>query len=110
MLQITGREIFQKERADKEPSENWKRNSRRQSGRWQQTDGTEKAITANRDHGNAREARIERFAGPEQFRSDKVVVIWTPNQVFEKSERRGEIPQGRSPLRFSALFVQMIPA
>lgn len=65
-------------------------------------DGTEKAITTKRDHGKTREARAARFAGPERFRSSKVVVIWTPNQVFEKSERRGEIPQGRSPLRFSA--------
>jgi len=34
------------------------------------------------------------------------VVIWFPNQVFEKNrKRRGEIPQGRSPLRFSALTI-----
>jgi hypothetical protein len=28
------------------------------------------------------------------------VVIWVPNQVFEKSESRGEISKEKSPLRF----------
>jgi len=30
-------------------------------------------------------------------------VIWTPNQIFEKSESRGEISKGSSPLCFCAI-------
>jgi hypothetical protein len=31
-------------------------------------------------------------------------VVWKPNQAFEKSDRRGDVPQGKSPLPFDKLF------
>ena len=64
------------------------------------SDGTEKALTENRDHGKAKEARAARFAGLERFRSDKVTVIWKPNQIFEKSEERATTRKRSRPFAF----------
>jgi hypothetical protein len=39
------------------------------------------------------------LAGTEQFRDDNLVV-WKPNQIFEKSDRKGDLSRERSPFRF----------
>jgi hypothetical protein len=36
-------------------------------------------------------------------------VIWVPNQIFEKSESRGEISKEKSPHRFCELVVSDPP-
>ena len=35
------------------------------------------------------------------------VAIWVPYRIFDKSDREGDIPQGKSPFRFSAKHVQL---
>jgi hypothetical protein len=65
------------------------------------SDGSEKALTTNCDHGKEREARIARFAGLGRFRSDRVVVIWSPNQIFENRKKKGRDPEGNRPFAFS---------
>ena len=39
----------------------------------------------------------------EQGRND-AVAIWVPNQIFDKSDREGDISQERSPFRFCCCF------
>jgi len=39
------------------------------------------------------------LAGPEQNRDD-AVAIRVPYRIFDKSDREGGIPQGKSPFRF----------
>jgi hypothetical protein len=46
------------------------------------------------------------LAGPEQDRDD-AVAIRVPYRIFDKSDREGGIPQGKSPFRFLA---EHIPA
>jgi hypothetical protein len=64
-------------------------------GNWK--DGSDEAV-ANADNGGVREVRAL-LAVSEQDRNE-AVAIWVPNQVFEKSDRKGGIPQGKSPFRF----------
>jgi len=51
------------------------------------TDETSESSCGGCDHGTARESG-RKFTGPDEFRDDDVV-IWFPNQVFEKSEWQG---------------------
>jgi hypothetical protein len=37
--------------------------------------------------------------GRNGFRENNVV-IWRPNQIFDKFGREGDVPQGKSPFRF----------
>jgi hypothetical protein len=39
------------------------------------------------------------LAVSEQNRND-AVAIWVPYRIFDKSDREGDVPQGRSPFRF----------
>jgi hypothetical protein len=32
---------------------------------------------------------------------NEVVAIWVPNQIFDKSDREGDVSQERSPFRFT---------
>ena len=68
MIQVNGREIFQKKRADKELSGE-PETGIQAFGKPDATDGTEKALTANvttEEHGK----RGLRLAGPERVLSD----------------------------------------
>ena len=51
------------------------------------TDETSESSCDGCDNGRAQESG-RKFAGPDEFRDDDVV-IWFPNQVFEKSEWQG---------------------
>jgi hypothetical protein len=99
MLQINGREIFQKERVDRKLSGGPETVLARYSGNRVLADRFRKALTAECNNGKAREARVQARRSRVDLKQQSAV-IWNPNQVFKKSERRGEIPKGKSPLRF----------
>jgi hypothetical protein len=70
------------------------------------TDETSESPCDGCDHGRARESGRE-FAGPDEFRDDNVV-IWFPNQVFEKSdEQRATSRKGFRPFAFGLILFAM---
>jgi hypothetical protein len=98
-IQINGREIFQKERVDK--------GAIRRPG-----NGTLRGFGKPNTHGWNRESSysgcsVERVTEMQaqacrtrMISARESVVIWKPNQIFEKSDREGDDSQEKSPFRF----------
>jgi hypothetical protein len=69
-------------------------------------DETSESSCGGCDNGTARESG-RKFAGPDEFRDDDVV-IWFPNQVFEKSEWQGATSRkGSRPFAFVLILLAM---
>jgi len=86
MIQLNGRAIFQKKRADKGRRGNRQREPRRDSGDWMLTDSPRKLLQRMSWWNGAGSGLT--LAGPDWFRHDEAV-IRLPNRVFENRTGRG---------------------